>query len=147
MTTHIIDICSLMSRGSSNDKVEAYIYAGMYVISEKDDSIANRSMVFGEYVYGEDQVTVETNAPLDANLDKDKADKTERLVCSSEKEDRISIPSPFRPNLSTRIIGGIQKCWIVPYVKVLYLGGVSATYGSHMFDVIVQSGTMYAMEF
>eukprot|EP00171_Calliarthron_tuberculosum_P020667 IDg20667t1 len=55
--------------------------------------------------------------------------------------------SPFRSKLAAGIVGGIDKCWIQPGGKVLYLGAASGTTVSHVSDVVGPSGVVYAVEF
>lgn len=119
----------LGARGGSRVMVEPFRHSGIFVVKGKDDALATKNMVVGESVYGEKRVQVETGGP-------DTKDKIEYRFWS-----------PFRSKLAAGIVGGIDKCWIMPGTKVLYLGAASGTTVSHVSDVVGPTGVVYAVEF
>lgn len=114
--------------------VEPYRHAGMFVVKGKDDALATKNLVIGESVYGEKRVQVETVAK-----------GAEDVEIKEKIEYRFW--SPFRSKLAAGIVGGIDKCWIEPGSKVLYLGAASGTTVSHVSDLVGPSGVVYAVEF
>jgi len=44
--------------------------------------------------------------------------------------------NPFRSKLSAAILGGIDKIYMPPGSKVLYLGAASGTTVSHVADIV-----------
>lgn len=116
--------------------VEPFRHAGIYVVKGKDDALATKNMVVGESVYGEKRVQVEVGGGL-----------AENGVAGVKEKIEYRFWSPFRSKLAAAIVGGIDKCWIVPGCKVLYLGAASGTTVSHVSDVVGPSGVVYAVEF
>lgn len=127
----------LGARGGSRVIVEPYRHQGIYVVKGKDDALATKNMVVGESVYGEKRVQVEVAAPM--------AEQNGANVAKEKIEYRFW--SPFRSKLAAGIVGGIEKCWISPGAKVLYLGAASGTTVSHVSDVVGPTGVVYAVEF
>jgi rRNA 2'-O-methyltransferase fibrillarin len=82
-------------------------------------------------VYGEKRIAVESPAEGDAP-----ATKTEYRVWN-----------PFRSKLAAGVLGGLDKIYIKPGCKVLYLGAASGTSVSHVADLVGPEGTVYAVEF
>lgn len=44
--------------------------------------------------------------------------------------------NPFRSKLAAAIVGGVDKIYIKPGAKVLYLGAASGTTVSHVSDIV-----------
>lgn len=124
--------------------VEPYRHAGMFVVRGKDDSLATRNLVIGESVYGEKRVSVEV--PISKENNNADGKEGEEGVGAKEKIE-YRFWSPFRSKLAAAIIGGVDKCYIAPGTKVLYLGAASGTSVSHVSDVVGPSGNVYAVEF
>ncbi len=55
--------------------------------------------------------------------------------------------NPFRSKLAAAILGGLDKLYIRPGAKVLYLGAASGTSVSHVADIVGPTGYVYAVEF
>lgn len=123
----------LGGRGGSRVTVEPFRHPGVFIVKGKDDAIATKNMVVGESVYGEKRVQIEIMKRDGENEIKEKIE--------------YRFWSPFRSKLGAAIAGGIDKSWIEPGAKVLYLGAASGTTVSHVSDVIGPSGVVYAVEF
>lgn len=126
----------LGARGGSRVVVEPFRHAGIFVVKGKDDALATKNMVVGESVYGEKRVQVEVAAA-----------GAENGVLAQKEKIEYRFWSPFRSKLAAGIVGGIDKCHIVPGAKVLYLGAASGTTVSHVSDVVGPAGVVYAVEF
>lgn len=127
----------LGARGGSRVVVEPFRHSGIYVVKGKDDALATKNMVVGDSVYGEKRVQVESNVPSN----------DQNGVPSAKDKIEYRFWSPFRSKLAAGIVGGIDKCWIEPGCKVLYLGAASGTTVSHVSDIVGPSGIVYAVEF
>lgn len=93
-----------------------------------------RSLAPGMEVYGEKRITVE-------NSEKGE----DGAPVSTKVEYRVW--NPFRSKLAAGIIGGIEKIYMHPGAKVLYLGAASGTSVSHVADLVGPTGNVYAVEF
>lgn len=51
--------------------------------------------------------------------------------------------NPFRSKLAAAIVGGIDKIYIAPKSKVLYLGAASGTTVSHVADIVGPVSMIY----
>ncbi|KAK6062384.1 fibrillarin [Seiridium cupressi] len=96
--------------------------------------LLTRSVAPGLEVYGEKRITVE-------NSEKGE----DGAPVSTKVEYRVW--NPFRSKLAAGIIGGIEKIYMGPGKKVLYLGAASGTSVSHVADLVGPTGNVYAVEF
>jgi rRNA 2'-O-methyltransferase fibrillarin len=82
--------------------------------------LVTKNLVPGESVYGEKRISIEAGGS-------DSADgaKTEYRVWN-----------PFRSKLAAGVLGGMDKIFIAPGTKVLYLGAASGTSVSHVADIV-----------
>jgi rRNA 2'-O-methyltransferase fibrillarin len=55
--------------------------------------------------------------------------------------------NPFRSKIAASILAGLDKLYIQPGSKVLYLGAASGTTVSHVSDIVGPEGRVYAVEF
>ncbi|KAJ2126970.1 Small subunit processome complex component, partial [Coemansia sp. RSA 921] len=106
--------------------VEPHRHEGIFVARGKEDLLVTKNLVPGESVYGEKRVSV------------DGADGT-------KVEYRVW--NPFRSKIAAGVLGGVDKIFIAPGKKVLYLGAASGTTVSHVADVVGAEGAVYAVEF
>ena len=107
--------------------VETHRHDGIFIARGKEDALVTRNMVPGESVYGEKRISVEGV---------DGADKVEYRVWN-----------PFRSKIAAAVLAGVDKIFIKPGAKVLYLGAASGTSVSHVSDIVGPEGTVYAVEF
>lgn len=112
-------------KGGAKVVVEPHRHEGVFIARGKEDALLTRNLVPGESVYGEKRVTVEENGQ-----------KIEYRVWN-----------PFRSKLAAAILGGVEKIYIAPGAKVLYLGAASGTSVSHVADIVGPEGLVYAVEF
>jgi rRNA 2'-O-methyltransferase fibrillarin len=112
-------------KGGSKVVVEPHRFLGVFVSRGKDDALLTKSMVPGEAVYGEKRIPVEED--------------------SNKIEYRVW--NPFRSKLAAGIIGGVDRIYMEPGSKVLYLGAASGTTVSHVSDLVGPEGLVYAVEF
>ncbi|KAH7819088.1 putative rRNA 2'-O-methyltransferase fibrillarin 2 [Monocercomonoides exilis] len=103
-------------------------FPGVYIAHSKEDSLATRSMLPGESVYGEKRISVD-----------------DETAASGKTEYRIW--NPYRSKLGAAVIGGIGNIHIQPGCKLLYLGAASGTTVSHCSDIVGPTGVVYAVEF
>lgn len=102
--------------------VEALKFPGVFRVKDGErSSLATRSLVEGQSVYGE------------------------KIVRNEQGEFRLW--SPRRSKLSAAIENGLIEMPIQPGSRVLYLGAASGTTVSHVSDVVGSSGVVYAVEF
>jgi len=114
-------------KGGAKVVVEGHRHEGVFIARGKEDALVTRNMVPGESVYGEKRVSVEGI---------EGADKVEYRVWN-----------PFRSKLAASVLAGVDKIYIKPGSKVLYLGAASGTSVSHVSDIVGPEGTVYAVEF
>lgn len=114
--------------------VEPHRHAGVFVARGKEDLLVTKNMTVGESVYGEKRVSVQNSAA--GGDDSAPATSTEYRVWN-----------PFRSKLAAGILGGMEKIFMKPGSKVLYLGAASGTSVSHVSDIVGPEGTVYAVEF
>lgn len=81
--------------------------------------LVTKNLVPGESVYGEKRISV------DVGGDGVDATKVEYRVWN-----------PFRSKLAAGVLGGMDKIFIAPGSKVLYLGAASGTSVSHVADIV-----------
>ncbi|TPX42510.1 hypothetical protein SeMB42_g04856 [Synchytrium endobioticum] len=114
------------ARGGAKVVVEPHAHAGVFVGRGKEDLLLTKNMVPGESVYGEKRISIENGDGT----------KTEYRVWN-----------PFRSKLAAGILGGLDRIWVQPGAKVLYLGAASGTSVSHVSDIVGPTGYVYAVEF
>ena len=107
-------------------------HPGVFVARGKEDALVTRNLVPGESVYGEKRISTGGEAGSDGVP----VPKTEYRVWN-----------PFRSKIAAGILGGLDKVYIGPGTKLLYLGGASGTTVSHCSDVVGPDGLVYAVEF
>lgn len=78
--------------------------------------LVTKNLVPGEAVYGEKRISVEGG------------------VEGTKIEYRVW--NPFRSKLAAGVLGGLDKIFVEPGKKVLYLGAASGTSVSHVADII-----------
>lgn len=111
---------------------EPHRHAGVFVArGGKEDLLVTKNLTPGEAVYGEKRISVESPAEEDGTVT-----KVEYRVWN-----------PFRSKLAAGILGGMEKIYMKPGSKVLYLGGASGTSVSHVADIVGPTGNVYAVEF
>lgn len=120
------------AKGGQKVVVEPHRHAGIFVArGAKEDLLVTKNLTPGDSVYGEKRIAVEAPAVGDAP-----AVKTEYRVWN-----------PFRSKLAAGVLGGLDKIYIKPGSKVLYLGAASGTSVSHVADLVGPEGNVYAVEF
>lgn len=58
------------------------------------------------------------------------------LLKEGEKKTEYRAWNPFRSKLAAAILGGVDKIYMKPGSKVLYLGAASGTTVSHVSDIV-----------
>jgi rRNA 2'-O-methyltransferase fibrillarin len=106
--------------------IEPHRHEGIFIARGKEDLLVTKNLTPGESVYNEKRISVEG---ADAT-------KTEYRVWN-----------PFRSKLAAGVLGGLEKIYIGPGKKVLYLGAASGTSVSHVADLVGPEGLVYAVEF
>ncbi|KAH9035327.1 Fibrillarin-domain-containing protein [Lactarius pseudohatsudake] len=114
------------ARGGLKVIIEPHKHEGVFIAKGKESMLVTKNLVPGESVYGEKRISIETG---------EDGGKIEYRVWN-----------PFRSKLAAGVLGGMDKIFIVPGAKVLYLGAASGTSVSHVAD-IVGPGVVYAVEF
>lgn len=99
------------------------LFDGVYVLIDDlgTERLATKNLVLGKNVYGE------------------------RLLHFDGEEYREWIP--YRSKLAAAIINGLEKLYIKPGDRILYLGIASGTTASHISDIIGNNGIIYGIEF
>ncbi|XP_029664050.1 rRNA 2'-O-methyltransferase fibrillarin [Formica exsecta] len=114
-------------KGGKNVIIEPHRHEGVFIARGKEDALVTLSLVPGAAVYGEKRISVDTDNP---------GEKIEYRVWN-----------PFRSKLAAAILGGVDKIYMPPGSKVLYLGAASGTTVSHVADVVGPDGIVFAVEF
>lgn len=96
----------------------------------KDDMLVTLNLAPGQSVYGEKQIQVE-----EKNSNTNETTKIEYRVWNL-----------FRSKLGAGIVNGVEKIYMAPGSKVLYLGAASGTTISHVSDLVGNTGTVYGIE-
>ncbi|KAH9079680.1 putative mediator of RNA polymerase II transcription subunit 36b [Lactarius deliciosus] len=115
------------ARGGSKVIIEPHKHEGIFIAKGKESMLVTKNLVPGESVYGEKRISIETG---------EDGGKIEYRVWN-----------PFRSKLAAGVLGGMDKIFIVPGAKVLYLGAASGTSVSHVADIVGPEGVVYAVEF
>ncbi|KAF8266458.1 Fibrillarin-domain-containing protein [Lactarius quietus] len=115
------------ARGGAKVIIEPHKHEGIFIAKGKESMLVTKNLVPGESVYGEKRISIETG---------EDGGKIEYRVWN-----------PFRSKLAAGVLGGMDKIFIVPGAKVLYLGAASGTSVSHVADIVGPEGVVYAVEF
>jgi len=107
------------ARGGSTVIIEPHKHEGIFIAKGKESMLVTKNLVPGESVYGEKRISVETGGGG---------------VDSTKIEYRVW--NPFRSKLAAGVLGGMDKIFIAPGTKVLYLGAASGTSVSHVADIV-----------
>ena len=107
------------ARGGSKVIIEAHKHEGIFIAKGKESMLVTKNIVPGESVYGEKRISI------DVGGDGVDATKVEYRVWN-----------PFRSKLAAGVLGGMDKIFIAPGSKVLYLGAASGTSVSHVADIV-----------
>jgi rRNA 2'-O-methyltransferase fibrillarin len=116
-------------RGKAKAVVVPHRHAGVFIVKAKEDMLATLNMVNGESVYGEPRVTIE--------------EKNGEEV----KKIEYRVWNCFRSKLAAGIFNGLDKIYMYPGAKVLYLGAASGTTVSHVSDLVGPTGMVFAIEY
>ncbi|PCH37810.1 Fibrillarin [Wolfiporia cocos MD-104 SS10] len=114
-------------RGGANVVLEPHRHPGVFIAKGKDSMLVTKNLVPGEAVYGEKRISI------DGGVDGTKVE--------------YRVWNPFRSKLAAGVLGGLDKIYIEPGKKVLYLGAASGTSVSHVADIVGPEGVVYAVEF
>jgi rRNA 2'-O-methyltransferase fibrillarin len=107
------------ARGGAKVIIEPHKHEGIFIAKGKESMLVTKNLVPGESVYGEKRISIE------AGGDSAEGAKTEYRVWN-----------PFRSKLAAGVLGGMDKIFIAPGTKVLYLGAASGTSVSHVADIV-----------
>lgn len=114
-------------RGGAKTVVEPHRFPGIFIARGKEDSLVTLNMTPGVSVYQEKRIAIAV------------PNETEKV--------EYRVWNPYRSKLAAAILGNVDKIWIEPGAKVLYLGAASGTTVSHVADVVGPEGVVYAVEF
>jgi len=113
-------------RGGRTVVVEPHRHPGVFISRGKEDALLTLNSTVGDSVYGEKRISVE--GPEGSKIE-------------------YRVWNPFRSKLAAGIMAGVEKIWMAPKSKVLYLGAASGTTVSHVSDIVGPEGLVYAVEF
>jgi len=116
------------ARGGSKVIIEPHKHEGIFIAKGKESMLVTKNLVPGESVYGEKRISIEAGGEDGAKIE-------------------YRVWNPFRSKLAAGVLGGMDKIFIVPGAKVLYLGAASGTSVSHVADIVGPEGVVYAVEF
>jgi rRNA 2'-O-methyltransferase fibrillarin len=108
------------ARGGAKVIIEPHKHEGIFIAKAKESMLVTKNLVPGESVYGEKRISIDT-----AGADGAEGGKIEYRVWN-----------PFRSKLAAGVLGGMDKIFIGPGAKVLYLGAASGTSVSHVADIV-----------
>jgi rRNA 2'-O-methyltransferase fibrillarin len=111
--------------GGKKVVVEPHRHAGVFIARGKEDALVTKNMAMGWK--GDLLKTVQ--------------------VLNPRRQVEYRVWNPFRSKLAAAILGGVDKIYMPPGCKVLYLGAASGTTASHVSDVVGPGGMVYAVEF
>jgi len=115
------------ARGGSKVIIEPHKHQGIFIARGKESMLVTKNLVPGESVYGEKRISIDSG-PDGAKVE-------------------YRVWNPFRSKLAAGVLGGMDKVYIEPGSKVLYLGAASGTSVSHVADIVGPEGVVYAVEF
>ncbi|MCQ2819409.1 MAG: fibrillarin-like rRNA/tRNA 2'-O-methyltransferase [archaeon] len=119
-------------RGKSKTIIEPHRFPGLFIAkSAGTDYLVTLNFAPGQTVYGEKKILVE-----------DTKETKDGLPAKLE----YRVWNCFRSKLAACIVNGIDKIYICPGAKVLYLGAASGTTISHVSDIVGESGVVYGVE-
>ena len=108
---------------------------GIYILNTgKEQSLVTLNLNPGESVYGEKRISIEDQTTLPDG------------TTTQPKKIEYRIWNIFRSKLGAAIINGIEKIYMKPGSKVLYLGAANGTTISHVSDLIGEDGIVYGVE-
>ena len=108
---------------------------GIFILKTgKEDSLVTLNMNPGESVYGEKRVSIEEQTSLPDGTN------------TQPKKIEYRVWNIFRSKLGAAIVNGIEKIYMKPGSKVLYLGAANGTTISHVSDLIGEDGIVYGVE-
>jgi rRNA 2'-O-methyltransferase fibrillarin len=107
------------ARGGSRVIIEPHKHEGIFIAKGKESMLVTKNLVPGESVYGEKRISVDVGGDG---------------VDNAKIEYRVW--NPFRSKLAAGVLGGMDKIFIAPGSKVLYLGAASGTSVSHVADIV-----------
>ena len=111
------------ARGGARVIIEPHKHEGIFIAKGKESMLVTKNLVPGESVYGEKRISIEAGSGGDG--DGAEGAKIEYRVWN-----------PFRSKLAAGVLGGMDKIFIAPGTKVLYLGAASGTSVSHVADIV-----------
>ena len=110
-------------------------FEGIYILKTgKEESLVTLNLNPGESVYGEKRVSIEEQTSLPDGTN------------TQPKKIEYRVWNIFRSKLGAAIIYGIEKIYMKPGSKVLYLGAANGTTISHVSDIIGEDGIVYGVE-
>lgn len=116
-------------RGGARVVVEPHArHENVFIARGKEDALCTRNLLPGDTVYGEKRISADDPANAGQKVE-------------------YRVWNPFRSKLGAAILGGVDKIWIKPGTKLLYLGAASGTTVSHCSDIVGPTGIVYAVEF
>ena len=104
------------ARGGSKVIIEPHKHQGIFIARGKESMLVTKNLVPGESVYGEKRISIDSG-PDGAKVE-------------------YRVWNPFRSKLAAGVLGGMDKIYIEPGSKVLYLGAASGTSVSHVADIV-----------
>jgi rRNA 2'-O-methyltransferase fibrillarin len=107
------------ARGGAKVIIEPHKHEGIFIAKGKESMLVTKNLVPGESVYGEKRISIDVGG---------------EGVDSAKVEYRVW--NPFRSKLAAGVLGGMDKIFIAPGSKVLYLGAASGTSVSHVADIV-----------
>jgi rRNA 2'-O-methyltransferase fibrillarin len=107
------------ARGGSKVIIEPHKHEGIFIAKGKESMLVTKNLVPGESVYGEKRISIDVGG---------------EGVDATKVEYRVW--NPFRSKLAAGVLGGMDKIFIAPGAKVLYLGAASGTSVSHVADIV-----------
>ena len=108
---------------------------GIFILKTgKEESLVTLNLNPGESVYGEKRVSIEEQVSLPDGTN------------TQPKKIEYRVWNIFRSKLGAAIINGIEKIYMKPGSKVLYLGAANGTTISHVSDIIGEDGIVYGVE-
>ena len=105
------------ARGGSKVIIEPHKHEGIFIAKGKESMLVTKNLVPGESVYGEKRISIDDGGTDGAKIE-------------------YRVWNPFRSKLAAGVLGGLDKIFIAPGTKVLYLGAASGTSVSHVADIV-----------
>jgi rRNA 2'-O-methyltransferase fibrillarin len=105
------------ARGGVKVIIEPHKHEGIFIAKGKESMLVTKNLVPGESVYGEKRISIDVGGEDGAKVE-------------------YRVWNPFRSKLAAGVLGGMDKIFIGPGAKVLYLGAASGTSVSHVADIV-----------